>query len=118
MCGAAELRQRDPPRHAGAAQRAGASGAHVRARLIGNSTSIDPRSGTLMAQFVAQNPGDALMPRDYAEATLAIPPDTHGVSIPASALIFRARARSPCSTARSMCICRASISASTLGSGW
>ena len=44
-----------------------------------------------MAQFVAQNPGDALMPGDYAEATLAIPPDTHGVSIPASALIFRAQ---------------------------
>ena len=44
-----------------------------------------------MAQFVAQNPGDALMPGDYAEATLAIPADTHGVSIPASALIFRAQ---------------------------
>ena len=61
------------------------------ASLIGNSTSIDQRSGTLMAQFVAQNPGDALMPGDYAEATLAIPADTHGVSIPASALIFRAQ---------------------------
>ncbi|MQT28792.1 efflux RND transporter periplasmic adaptor subunit, partial [Pseudomonas helleri] len=61
------------------------------ARLIGNSTSVDPRSGTLMAQFVALNPGDALMPGDYAEAVLSIPADTHGVSIPASALIFRAQ---------------------------
>ena len=61
------------------------------ATLIGNSTAIDQRSGTLMAQFVAQNPGDALMPGDYAEAVLSIPADTHGVSIPASALIFRAQ---------------------------
>ena len=61
------------------------------ARLIGNSTSIDRRSGTLMAQFVALNPDDALMPGDYAEAVLAIPADTHGVSIAASALIFRAQ---------------------------
>jgi len=61
------------------------------AKLIGNSAAIDQRSGTLMAQFVAPNPGDVLMPGDYAEATLAIPPDTHGVSIPASALIFRAQ---------------------------
>ncbi len=61
------------------------------AQLIGNSTSVDPRSGTLMAQFVAQNPNDALLPGDYAEAVLSIPADTHGVSIPASALIFRAQ---------------------------
>ena len=61
------------------------------AKLIGNSAAIDQRSGTLMAQFVAQNPGDALMPGDYAEAVLSIPADTHGVSIPASALIFRAQ---------------------------
>ena len=43
------------------------------AKLIGNSTAIDQRSGTLMAQFVALNPGDALMPGDYAEAVLSIP---------------------------------------------
>eukprot|EP01132_Coremiostelium_polycephalum_P012347 gene12347-15090_t len=40
--------------------------------------------------FVADNPDGKLLPGDYAEATLAIPADTHGVSIPASALIFRA----------------------------
>jgi len=61
------------------------------ARLIGNSTSIDRRSGTLMAQFVVLNPDDALMPGDYAEAVLSIPADTHGVSLAASALIFRAQ---------------------------
>ncbi len=66
-------------------------GQHFRAQLVGDSTAIDPRSGTLLAQFVAANPDDALMPGDYAEASLAIPADTHGVSIPASALIFRAQ---------------------------
>ncbi|PZP09029.1 MAG: efflux RND transporter periplasmic adaptor subunit [Pseudomonas protegens] len=66
-------------------------GQHFSALLLGDSTAIDPRSGTLLAQFVAANPYGALMPGDYAEATLAIPADTHGVSIPASALIFRAQ---------------------------
>lgn len=66
-------------------------GQHFNAQLLGDSTAIDPRSGTLLAQFVAANPDGALMPGDYAEATLAIPADTHGVSIPASALIFRAQ---------------------------
>ncbi|MGY2200609.1 efflux RND transporter periplasmic adaptor subunit [Pseudomonas gingeri] len=59
------------------------------ARLVGNSTAVDSRSGTLLAQFVADNPDNALLPGDYAEATIPIPADTHGVSIPASALIFR-----------------------------
>ncbi|WP_236187069.1 efflux RND transporter periplasmic adaptor subunit [Pseudomonas protegens] len=66
-------------------------GQHFSAQLLGDSTAIDPRSGTLLAQFVAANPDGALMPGEYAEATLAIPADTHGVSIPASALIFRAQ---------------------------
>ncbi|WP_338477834.1 efflux RND transporter periplasmic adaptor subunit [Pseudomonas trivialis] len=66
-------------------------GEHFNARLIGDSTAIDRRSGTLLAQFVVDNPDDALLPGDYAEATLPVPADTHGVSIPASALIFRAQ---------------------------
>ncbi|MFT0476166.1 efflux RND transporter periplasmic adaptor subunit [Pseudomonas antarctica] len=66
-------------------------GEHFKARLIGDSTAIDRRSGTLLAQFVVDNPNDELLPGDYAEATLPIPVDTHGVSIPASALIFRAQ---------------------------
>ncbi|MEB0047290.1 MULTISPECIES: efflux RND transporter periplasmic adaptor subunit [unclassified Pseudomonas] len=66
-------------------------GQHFSARLIGDSTAVDRRSGTLLAQFVAENPDGALLPGDYAEATLQIPADTHGVSIPASSLIFRAQ---------------------------
>ncbi|OLF54631.1 efflux RND transporter periplasmic adaptor subunit [Pseudomonas chlororaphis] len=66
-------------------------GQHFSAQLVGDSTAVDPRSGTLLAQFVADNPDGALLPGDYAEATLALPADTRGVSIPASALIFRAQ---------------------------
>lgn len=66
-------------------------GQHFSARLIGDSTAVDRSSGTVLAQFVADNPDGALLPGDYAEATLQIPADTHGVSIPASSLIFRAQ---------------------------
>ncbi|WP_397452648.1 efflux RND transporter periplasmic adaptor subunit [Pseudomonas sp. NA-150] len=66
-------------------------GEHFTARLIGDSTAVDPRSGTLLAQFVADNPNGALLPGDYAEATIKVAADAHGVSIPSSALIFRAQ---------------------------
>lgn len=61
------------------------------ATLMGDSTAVDPRSGTLLAQFVADNPDGALLPGDYADATLPVSADSQGVSIPASALIFRAK---------------------------
>jgi RND family efflux transporter MFP subunit len=61
------------------------------AKLLGDSTAVDPRSGTLLAQFEADNADGALMPGDYAEATLKVAADSRAVSIPASALIFRAK---------------------------
>jgi RND family efflux transporter MFP subunit len=61
------------------------------ARLLGDSTAVDPRSGTLLAQFAADNADGALMPGDYAEATLKVAANSRAVSIPASALIFRAK---------------------------
>lgn len=66
-------------------------GQQFSAQLVGDSCAVDPRSGTLLAQFVAANPDGALHPGDYAEASLALAADTHGLSIPASALIFRAQ---------------------------
>jgi RND family efflux transporter MFP subunit len=66
-------------------------GKTYKATLMGDSTAVDPRSGTLLAQFVADNPDGALLPGDYADATLPISAGSHGVSIPASALIFRAK---------------------------
>lgn len=62
-----------------------------KATLLGDSTAVDPRSGTLLAQFVAENPDGALLPGDYADATLPVAAGSHGVSIPASALVFRAQ---------------------------
>ncbi|WP_213880852.1 efflux RND transporter periplasmic adaptor subunit [Pseudomonas sp. dw_358] len=66
-------------------------GKQYEGQLVGNSTAVDMRSGTLLAQFVVKNPDDTLMPGDYAEATLSIPPGAQGVSIPSSAMIFRAQ---------------------------
>jgi len=61
------------------------------ATLLGDSTAIDPHSGTLLAQFVADNADGSLLPGDYADATLKLAADTNGVTIPASSLIFRAQ---------------------------
>lgn len=61
------------------------------ATLLGDSTAVDQRSGTLLAQFVEENAKGALMPGDYADTTIKVAADTHAVSIPSSALIFRAQ---------------------------
>ncbi|RAU44662.1 MULTISPECIES: efflux RND transporter periplasmic adaptor subunit [unclassified Pseudomonas] len=66
-------------------------GQTYKATLLGDSTAVDPRSGTLLAQFVADNPDSALLPGDYADATLPVAASSQGLSIPASALIFRAK---------------------------
>lgn len=59
------------------------------ATLLGNSNAINQSSGSLLAQFVADNSEGALKPGDYAEVQLGLPVDPHMVSAPASALIFR-----------------------------
>ncbi len=41
-------------------------GQQFSAQLMGDSCAVDPRSGTLLAQFVAANPDGALHPGDYA----------------------------------------------------
>jgi membrane fusion protein, multidrug efflux system len=60
------------------------------ATLLGSSDAINQNSGSLLAQFVADNSDDALKPGDYADVQLNLPVDQHMVSVPASALIFRA----------------------------
>lgn len=64
-------------------------GHSFQATLIGNSGAINQSSGSLLAQFVADNSTGALKPGDYADVQLALPVDPHLVSVPASALIFR-----------------------------
>lgn len=64
-------------------------GRTFQATLIGNSNSINQSSGSLLAQFVANNSDDALKPGDYADVQLGLQADPHIVSVPSSALIFR-----------------------------
>jgi membrane fusion protein (multidrug efflux system) len=64
-------------------------GRTFKATLIGNSHAINQSSGSLLAQFVADNGDEGLKPGDYADVQLALPVDPHIVSVPSSALIFR-----------------------------
>jgi RND family efflux transporter MFP subunit len=64
-------------------------GRTFQATLIGNSNAISQSSGSLLAQFEADNADGALKPGDYADVQLAMPVDRHMVSVPSSALIFR-----------------------------
>lgn len=66
-------------------------GRTFQATLLGDSNAINQSSGSLLAQFVADNSQGELKPGDYAEVQLALPMDPHMVSVPASALIFRAQ---------------------------
>ncbi|KAF1051664.1 MAG: Efflux pump periplasmic linker BepD [Stenotrophomonas maltophilia] len=65
-------------------------GRQFQATYSGSSSAVDPRSGSLMAEFIAENPDGALLPGDYAEARIALQHDAARLSIPSSALIFRA----------------------------
>ncbi|MFZ5959347.1 efflux RND transporter periplasmic adaptor subunit [Pseudomonas knackmussii] len=66
-------------------------GRRFTARYSGSSTAVDPHSGSLLAEFVADNPDGTLLPGDYAQARIPVPHDQARLSIPASALIFRAQ---------------------------
>lgn len=66
-------------------------GQHFMAALLGTSTAVDQGSGTLLAQYAVDNSSAALLPGDYASARITLRSDAQAVSIPASALIFRAQ---------------------------
>jgi membrane fusion protein, multidrug efflux system len=66
-------------------------GRTFQATLIGTSEAINQSSGSLLAQFVADNSDGALKPGDYADVKLNLPVNPHMVSVPASALIFRSQ---------------------------
>ncbi|MBN3777289.1 efflux RND transporter periplasmic adaptor subunit [Burkholderia sp. Ac-20345] len=59
------------------------------ATLADSAQSIDPASGTLLAQFSIANPAGTLFPGEYAQVRIAMPDTAHALSIPASTLIFR-----------------------------
>jgi membrane fusion protein, multidrug efflux system len=60
------------------------------ATLLGNSGAINQESGSMLAQFEADNADGALKPGDYADVKLNLETNPNLVSVPASALIFRA----------------------------
>ncbi|QAU24886.1 efflux RND transporter periplasmic adaptor subunit [Dyella sp. M7H15-1] len=64
-------------------------GRTFQATLIGSSDAINQNSGSLLAQFVADNSDGVLKPGDYADVNLNLPMDPSLVNVPASALIFR-----------------------------
>lgn len=61
------------------------------AALLGSSTSVDSRSGTMLAQYAVENADGELFPGDYASASLRTPAQPNAVSIPSSTMIFRAQ---------------------------
>jgi RND family efflux transporter MFP subunit len=59
------------------------------AKLATTSNAVDRESRTVLAEFLADNPDDELMPGTYAEARLQLPASPAVLHLPASALIFR-----------------------------
>ncbi|MBA2936528.1 efflux RND transporter periplasmic adaptor subunit [Sphingomonas sp. CGMCC 1.13654] len=60
------------------------------AKVIGTSGSINPQTGTLEVQLVADNPGRVLKPGGYAQVKFSVPGQAGTVTIPSSSLVFRA----------------------------
>lgn len=60
------------------------------AKVIGTSGSINPQTGTLEVQLVADNPGEVLKPGGYAQVKFSVPGQAGTVTIPSSSLVFRA----------------------------
>ncbi|WP_420139959.1 efflux RND transporter periplasmic adaptor subunit [Sphingomonas sp.] len=60
------------------------------AKVVGNAGAINPNTGALQVQLVADNPAEVLKPGGYAEVHFDLPDSPGAVQIPSSALIFRA----------------------------
>jgi RND family efflux transporter MFP subunit len=57
--------------------------------LVSTAQSIDPASGTLLAEISVDNPTGELLPGAYAEVHLKLPSASPGFTLPVSALLFR-----------------------------
>lgn len=60
------------------------------ARLVSTSDSINGQTNTLLVQLEADNTAGKLKPGEYAEVSFRLPADSGTLTIPASALLFRA----------------------------
>lgn len=59
------------------------------ADLVASAGAVNQASGTTLVQFSTDNAGGALQPGGYAQVTLPLPAGIEGMSLPATALIFR-----------------------------
>lgn len=64
-------------------------GQSFNATLVSTARAIDPATGSLLVQFQTDNSAGLLHPGDYAQVHIDLPADTHAVTVPPSALIFR-----------------------------
>jgi RND family efflux transporter MFP subunit len=53
------------------------------------SQAINPAARTLLVELHATNPGELLQPGTYAEVHFKLPPNSHVLTIPTTALVFR-----------------------------
>jgi RND family efflux transporter MFP subunit len=60
------------------------------AMLVSTSDAISQQSGSLLVEFQADNSAGLLKPGDYAEVSMVMPHGASRLSLPASALMFRA----------------------------
>jgi multidrug efflux pump subunit AcrA (membrane-fusion protein) len=59
------------------------------AHVVGTSGTIDPRTGTLQVQLIADNSGQVLKPGGYVQVSFDVP-GQRSVVVPSSAFVFRA----------------------------
>lgn len=59
------------------------------AELIDTAKAIDFKTRTLLAEFKVNNPKGILLPGEYTEVTLIIPPPAHAIKIPVNTLLFQ-----------------------------
>ncbi len=59
------------------------------AHLAANADAVSSQSGTMLVQFLYDNPDGAIRPGAYAEVKIPLPAGSGGIRVPATALIFR-----------------------------
>ncbi|HEY4362298.1 MAG TPA: efflux RND transporter periplasmic adaptor subunit [Bryobacteraceae bacterium] len=65
-------------------------GRHFRGEVVRTAEAIDPTSRTLLTEVDADNAKGELLPGSYIQVHLKVPPTASAVTVPASALLFRA----------------------------
>jgi RND family efflux transporter MFP subunit len=64
-------------------------GREFKARLVASAGAVASATGTMLVQFALDNADGALQPGGYATVKFPVPAGSHGLRIPATALMFR-----------------------------